>query len=94
MMKTPKELYDEIRSSPDYIRSAFDWTQNRAKMSELKAKNDKLKEYQRDLEKPLLRLCVANHGVASCPEIVGRNGWCDDCPNEDICPSINRTWTD
>jgi hypothetical protein len=95
MMKTPKELYDEIRSSPDYIRVAFDMTQNRAKMSELKVKNDKLEEDQLNLEKPLLVVCVATHGkLANCPEVVGRSGWCDDCPNDEICPSIHRTWTD
>jgi hypothetical protein len=41
----------------------------------------------------LLNQCIEK-GNASCPEIDGVVGYCDDCPVEKQCPSTKKDWTE
>lgn len=98
MEKTTKELKvlkDCIENHHLFVQAKHTITQNNKRIAVLHSENYKLEEEMEKMQAPLLEVCVLNHGVkANCPEVVGRSGWCDECPQEDICPSCKKTWTD
>ena len=57
---------------------------------------------QRDFDKEeLLKECIAiaqRHLGPKCPEVYGRDGYCDNCPCDDdnnpYCPSDQKDWTE
>jgi len=89
---TAKELYDKITNDETYktITNLID--QKRKEVLQLNQDLRQLYVQESELIKPVLNACVQEAGTRFCPEVFS-NGYCDDCPCEDFCPSSKQDWT-
>ena len=98
---TARELSKQLRTSPEYHKLGQKAQNARAIQYEKKHEADVAEGEILTLLSPLLEACVheaCNPNLKPhpcCPEEYGRDhGYCDDCPVEDICPSVNKDWTE